>query len=190
MATNIEIAALGEANMANNNRGDITPAKMREVFGSMLDHLGGNIYYVNSSTTKQTATANTPLVLTNDGAGVLTVTDKRPHYLTAATFLSGNKLHFDELIDGTIINTRIEMELLTSANANVKISAVFRDSGGTEAFRLQFEELYYKSSGTHKKTSNFQFFMDTNITNGTMEIEYQSDTNSSVLWKSIMADIR
>jgi hypothetical protein len=82
------------------------------------------------------------------------------------------------------------MEFLTSANTNVKISAVFRDSVGTEAFRLQFEELYYKSSGTHKKTSNFQFFMDTNIVNGTMEIEYQSDNNSSVLWKSIMADIR
>lgn len=190
MATNIEIKALGEANMANNNSGDITPAKMREVFGSMLDHLGGNIYLVNSSVTLQTATANTPLLLTNDGAGVLTVTDKRPYYIEPAAFLVGNKLQFSDLKDGTIVNTRIEMELLTSANANVKITAVFRDSVGTEVFRLQFEELFYKSAGTHKKTSNFQFFMDTNITNGTMEIEYQSDTNSSVLWKSIMADIR
>jgi hypothetical protein len=107
MATNIEIQALGEANMPDNNTGFITPEKMREVFGSMLDHLGGNVYLVNSSATKQTATANTPLLLTNDGAGVLTVIDKRPHYLTPAAFLSGNKLHFDELIDGTVVNTRI-----------------------------------------------------------------------------------
>ena len=190
MATNIEIAELGAIKMASNGNGSITAADMREVFGSMLDHLGGSIYLVNSSTTPQSATAATPLVLTNDGLGALTVIDKRPHYITPSVFLSSNKIHMDELIDGTLINVRLEMEFVTGANTYAKLEAIFKDSTGTEAFRLQFEDLYYKSAGTHKKVSNFQFFMDDNITDGTLEFAYTSDTNSTALWKSIMADIR
>jgi hypothetical protein len=190
MATNIEIAALGEANLATNNVGNITALKMRETFGAMLDHLGGNIYLVNSSTTPQSATADIPLTLTNDGAGALTVITKRPHYITPSVFLSGNKIHFDELIDGTMINVRLEMAFTTGANTAIEIEAIFKDSGGTEAFRLQFEDLFYKEAKTHKKVSNFQFFMDDNITDGTLEFAYTSDSNSTALWKSIMADIR
>lgn len=190
MATNIEIKALGEANMADNNVGGITPLDMRTVFGSMLDHLGGNIYLVNSSTTPQTATAKTPILLANDGAGTLTVTSKRPWYITPSVFLSSNVIHMDELIDGTIVFLRIESEFVVPSNTQIKISAVFKDSGGTEAFRLQFEDVYYKGAGTKKKVSNFQFFMDTNITDGTMELIYESDTNTTALLKSIMADIR
>lgn len=190
MATNIEIAALGEANLATNNVGNITALKMRETFGAMLDHLGGNIYLVNSSTTPQSATANTPLTLTNDGAGALTITSKRPHYITPSVFLSGNKIHMDELIDGTLISVRLEMEFVTGSNTTAKLEAIFKDSTGTEAFRLQFEDLYYKSAGTHKKVSNFQFFMDDNIIDGTLEFAYTSDANSTALWKSVMADIR
>lgn len=190
MATSLEIAALGAANMPDNNSGDITPAKMRETFTSMLDHLGGNIYYTNSSTTKQTATAATPLTLTNDGIGSLSVSTKRPYYLTAGTFFANNKLQMADIKDGTVINVRLEFEFVTPANTEVEITAIFRDSEGTEAFRLQFEDVFYKASGTHKKVSNFLFFMDDNITDGTMELSYNSDTNTSVIWKSLMADIR
>ena len=188
--SNIEIKALGEANLADNNNGDITPLKMRETFGAMLNHLGGNVYLVNSSTTPQTANSNTPIILENDGAGALSVTKYRPHYLDASVFLAGNKIHTDDLINSTIVSMRLECEFVTSANTNAKLTAVFRDSLGVEAFRLQFEEVYYKSAATHKLTSNFQFFMDSNIENGTMEIVYESDTNSTAILKSIMADIR
>lgn len=188
--SNIEIKALGEANFADNNNGDITPLKMREVFNAMLNHLGGNVYLVNSSTTPQTADANTPIILENDGAGALSVTKYRPHYLDASVFLAGNKIHTDDLINSTIVSMRLECEFVTSANTNAKLTAVFRDSLGAEAFRLQFSELYYKNAATHKLTTNFQFFMDSNIENGTMEIVYESDTNSTAILKSIMADIR
>ena len=188
--TNIEIKALGEANMPDNNTKFITPAKMRETFGAMLNHLGGNVYLVNSSTTRQTLTAGVATLMTNDGAGALSVTAYRPHYLNPATFLSGNKIHFDEVANASIIFLRLEQEFVTSANTNVKVEVVFKNSGGTEAFRLQVEELYYKSAATHKKTTNFTCFMDTNITNGTMEILVTSDNNATGLLKSIMADIR
>lgn len=189
-STNIEIKALGEANLADNNNGDITPFKMRETFGAMLNHLGGNVYLVNSSTTPQTINANTPTILQNDGNGVLSRTVYRPHYLNADNFLQGNLIHFDDLINATIVSMRFECEFTTPSNTNVKLTAIFRDSVGTEAFRLQFEEVHYKSAATHKLTSNFQFFMDTNITDGTMELVYESDTNTSALLKSMMADIR
>lgn len=188
--TNIEIKALGEANMPDNNTKFITPAKMRETFGAMLNHLGGNVYLVNSSTTPQTLTAGVATLMTNDGAGALSVTAYRPHYLNAATFLSGNKIHFDEIANASIMFFRIEQEFVTGANTGIKVEVVFRDSVGTEAFRLQIEELYYKSAATHKKTTNFTCFMDTNITNGTMEIIATADTNATGLLKSIMADIR
>lgn len=190
MATNIEIAALGAANMPDNSSGFITPARMRDTFGAMLDHLGGNVYLVNSSTTPQSISADTPTILTNDGAGALSVSIYRPHYLSVSTFLSGNLIHMDDLLVGTLVNNRIECEFVTSSNTNISLTAVFRDSGGVEAFRLKFAEVYYKSAGTHKLTPNFQFFMDTNITNGTMEIVYESDNSSTAILKSIMADIR
>ena len=188
--SNIEIKALGEANLANNNEGDITPQKMRETFGAMLNHLGGNVYLVNSSTTPQTILANTPTILENDGQGALSITAYRPHYLNAATFLQGNLIHFDDLINSTIVSMRFECEFDVPANTNIKLTAIFRDTTATEAFRLQFEEVYYKSAAVHKLTSNFQFFMDTNIENGTMELVYESDTNSNAILKSVMADIR
>lgn len=188
--TNIEIKALGEANMPDNNTKFITPAKMRETFGAMLNHLGGNVYLTNSSTTPQTLTAGVATLMTNDGAGALSVTAYRPHYLSAATFLSGNKIHFDEVANASIMFFRIEQEFVTGANTGIKVEVLFKNSVGTEAFRLQIEELYYKSAGTHKKTTNFTCFMDTNITNGTMEILVTADANSTGLLKSIMADIR
>jgi hypothetical protein len=188
--TNIEIKALGEANMPDNNQGLITPAKMRETFGAMLNHLGGNVYFVNSSTTPQTLNAGVGTIMANDGAGALSVTTFRPWYLDTATFLSGNKIHFDDVANASIMFFRIESQFVTGANTNIKVEVVFRDSVGTEAFRLQIEELYYKSSGTHKKTTNFTCFMDSNITNGTMEIVVTADTNATGLLKSIMADIR
>ena len=191
MATNIEIAALGEANMPDNNDGLITPAKMREVFGAMLDHLGGNVYLANSSTTKQTVVASTPLTLTNDGASALTITAYRPHYLTVSTFWDGSKIHFDEIANGSIIFLRIEMGLNVPANSTSKVTAVFKDSLGVEAFRLQFVNRYFKSAGTDiSETYNFQCFMDTNITNGTMELVYESDSNGGAILKSLMVDIR
>ena len=191
MATNIEIAALGEANMPDNNDGLITPAKMREVFGAMLDHLGGNVYLANSSTTKQTVVASTPLTLTNDGASPLSVTTYRPHYLTVSTFWDGSKIHFDEVQAGSIIFLRIEMGLNVPANSTTNIAAVFKDSLGAEVFRLQFVNRYFKSAGTNiSETYNIEFFMDTNIENGTMELVYNSDSNGGAILKSLMVDIR
>ena len=191
MATNIQIEALGQANMPDNNEGFITPAKMRELFGAMLDHLGGNIYLANSITTKQTVVASTPLTLTNDGASPLSVTTYRPHYLTVSTFWDGSKIHFDEVQAGSIIFLRIEMGLNVPANSTTNIAAVFKDSLGAEVFRLQFVNRYFKSAGTNiSETYNIEFFMDTNIENGTMELVYNSDSNGGAILKSLMVDIR
>jgi hypothetical protein len=191
MATNIQIEALGQANMPDNNEGFITPAKMRELFGAMLDHLGGNIYLANSSTTKQTVVASTPLTLTNDGASPLSVTTYRPHYLNVATFWDGSKIHFDEIQVGSIMFLRIEMGLNIPANSTTTIAAVFKDSEGSEAFRLAFVNRYFKSANTNvSETYNIEFFMDTNIENGTMELVYNSDSNGGAILKSLMVDIR
>lgn len=190
MATNIEIAALGAANMADNNRGDITPAKMRELFGEMLTHLGGNVYWVNNDTTYHTISADTETQLTFDFVGGYSVDKYRPSYITTADLIGTNKIQWDGILNASFISVRLEFDINHAANSKTKLLARIKNSSGTQVFDLQFEDLYYKSSGTSSKTSNFFIFMDDDIQGGSMEIYAECDNDTDIKWKSLLIDIR
>lgn len=190
MASNIQIAALGETNMPDNNTGFITPAKMRELFGSMLTHLGGNLYWVNNDTAYHTIPASVETQLTFDFVGGYSVDAYRPAYITTADLIGTNAITFDGILNASFISIRVEFDINHASNSKLQLLARMKNSSGTQVFDLQFEDLYYKSAATASKTSNFFIFMDEDIQGGSMELYALSDNDVNIKWKSLLIDIR
>jgi len=190
--SNIEIKALGEANMPDNNTKFITPAKMRETFGAMLNHLGGNLYFTNASTTPQTITADTETKLTGDfNTTGYKVTKYRPWYLDADYIVGvDSAVKFRDLKMASFVSVRFEVQLTVPANTEVQIIARAKNSSGTKVFDINVEDLYFKSAVTRTKTSNFFFFMDSDIEDGSLEIYVDADNDVNAIWQSFLIDMR
>ena len=187
--TNTEFYNLIQSNITDNTTGDITPLKLRALLDDISNRIGGNVYYANSSSTHQSLPSGVETTLTNDGASGFTVTQYKPHYADIALW-SNNRVHFDDLINGSTINTRLELEFVTGANTEIEVEAIFYGSVGVEVFRLLVEDVFYKASGTHSKTVTFDWFMDSNITNGYMLIKSKPDSTITGLLKSIYLDVQ
>ena len=189
--SNIEIKALGEANMPDNNTKFITPAKMRETFGAMLNHLGGNLYFTNADST-QSITADTETKLTGDfNTTGYKVTKYRPWYVDADYIIGADsKIQLRDMRKASFVSIRFEVNITVPANTKVQILARAKNSSGTKVFDINVEDLYFKSAVTRTKTSNFFFFMDDDIENGTMELYIKSDNNISATWQDFLIDMR
>lgn len=185
--TSTQLKALQDANLATNDAKEITAAKLREVTAEMLKSHGGVVYYVNSTTTKQSATGGVELQLTHDASGY-TVTTYKPYFVSGDLF-SSNVIQLSELENGSVVNFRFEGEVVTPNATEVKFIAKVKNSSGTVVFELPFLDLYFKSSGTHPCVANNFLFMDTDIEDGTVEFYYESDNDSTVLWKNIVINI-
>ena len=190
--SNIEIKALGEANMANNNEGDITPQKMRETFGAMLNHLGGNLYYTNADLTPQSISASTETRLLGDfNTTGYKVTAYRPHYVDPNFLIGADSLiQLRDFKPASFVSVRFEVQLTVPSNSEVQIIARVRNAGLSQVFDINVEDLFFKSAVTRTKTSNFFFFMDSDIEDGTLEILALSDSNISTVWQSFLIDAR
>ena len=189
--SNIEIKALGEANMPDNNTKFITPAKMRETFGAMLNHLGGNLYFT-SEDGAQSITADTETKLTGDfNTTGYKVTKYRPWYVDADYIIGADsKIQLRDMRKASFVSIRFEVNITVPANTKVQILARAKNSSGTKVFDINVEDLYFKSAVTRTKTSNFFFFMDDDIENGTMELYIKSDNNISATWQDFLIDMR
>ena len=185
--TSQEIKALQDSNLATNDSHEITAAKLREVTTELIKNDGGVVYYVNSSTTPQTATANVQLKLTHDAAGY-TVNTYKPYYIENS-LLSSNAIQLSELPNGAVVNFRFEGTVNTPNSTEVKFAVKVKNSLGTEVFTLPFLDLYFKTAGDHACVSSNFFFVDTDIENGTVEFYYTSDNSSTVLWKNLVINV-
>lgn len=189
--SNIDIKALGEANLANNNNGDITPQKMRELFGDMLNHLGGNLYYTNVAGA-QSIPADTETKLTGDfNTTGYKVTKYRPWYVDADYLIGADSLiQLRDFKPASFVSMRFEVSLTVPSNSEVQIIARVRNSSGVKVFDVNVEDLFFKNGITRTKTSNFFFFMDSDIENGTIEIVVDADSPVSATWQSFLIDAR
>lgn len=185
--TSTELKALQDANLATNDAKEITAAKLREVTTEFVKNHGGVVYYVNGSTTLQSATGGTPIQLTHNASGY-TVTTYKPYYVTNP-LLSSNAIQLSELPNGSVVNFRFEGSVVTPNSTEVKFTLRVKNSSGTTVFELPFLNLYFKTAGTHACVASNLFFMDTDIEGGTAEIYYQSDNSSTVLWKNVVINI-
>ena len=189
--SNIEIKALGEANMPDNNTKFITPAKMRETFGAMLNHLGGNLYFT-SADGAQSITADTETKLTGDfNTTGYKVTAYRPWYVDADYIVgTDSAIQLRDMKNASFVSMRFEVNLSVPANTAVQIIARAKNSSGTKIFDINVEDLYFKSAVTRTKTSNFFFFMDTDIEDGTLELYINADNDVDAIWQSFLIDMR
>ena len=189
--SNIEIKALGEANMPDNTSKLITPAKMREVFGSMLNHLGGNLYYTSAIGAMTVPSGVETKLLGEFNTTAYKVTQYRPYYVDP-DFLIGadSSVKLRDLRPASFVSFRFEVTLTVPSNTEVILLARAKNSLGQQVFDINVEDLYFKNGTTRTKTSNFFFFMDSDVENGTLEIYAQSDNEIQANWKSFLIDAR
>ena len=185
--TSQEIKALQDSNLATNDANEITAAKLREVTTELIKNDGGVSYYVNSTTTPQSATTDVQIQLTHDAAGY-TVTTYKPYYVTSP-LLSGNAIQLSELPNGAIVNFRFEGEAIVPNATEVKFTTKVKNSSGDVVFTLPFLDLYFKTAGTKPCVANNFFFVDTDIAGGSVEFYYTADGNSTVLFKNLVINI-
>lgn len=185
--TSTELKALQDANLATNDAKEITAAKLREVTTEFVKNDGGVVYYVNGSTTPQSATGGAPVQLTHNASGY-TVTTYKPYYITNP-LLASNAIQLSQIPNGSIVNFRFEAEVVTPNATEVKFTVKVKNSSGTVVFELPFLDLYFKSADTHPCVASNMFFMDTDIEGGAAEFYYESDNNSTALWKNIVINV-
>jgi len=185
--TSQEIKDLQDTNLATNDAHEITAAKLREVTTELIKNDGGVVYYVNGNTTPQSASSGVELRLIHDSAGY-TVSTYKPYYIVDP-IISNNSIQLNQLPNGAVVNFRFEGQVNTPNSTEVRFFIKVKNSLGAEVFTLPFLDLYYKTSGTHTCVASNFFFIDSDISNGTVEFYYKSDSNSTVLWKNIVINI-
>jgi len=189
--SNIEIKALGEANLLDNNDKLITPAKLREVFGVMLHHLGGNLYFTNAGGGLTVPAATETKLIGDFNTTGYKVTEYRPWYVDADYIVGANStVQLRDFKMASFVSFRFEVGLTVPSNTEVQILARVKNSLGQKVFDINVEDLVFKSAATRTKTSNFFFFMDSDIENGTLEIYVQSDNEIQATWQSFLIDAR
>lgn len=135
------------------------------------------------------STATTPIsitggagftYLTNDELGSFTNKTYPPTGVTDVWDASNNRFDFGELILGSEMRYRIDLEYTTlSANQEVEL-AIELAIGGTP-YTLNVSSDYYKTAGTHQLTIYNSVYMgDTNTLNNYAKFKVQSANNVDV----------
>lgn len=188
--TNTELQALREATIVPNNIRQITASKLNAVLDELINKAGGWLNYNNSSETVQVVQGNVETQLTNDGAGVQTVTTYKPHFVDGE-MLSNNSINLSGLPLGAIVHGRFSANLITTSNhTEIRLTAKFKDSEGQIVTEYPFGNVQYKNQGNHTINRMGMFFVTEDFSDGTIEFYAESDENFNILWTDITLDIR
>lgn len=184
-----QLKVLQDLNLATNSNNAITAAKLREFTVELIKKAGGWLFYQNSSSTKQSITADTETLLTNDGAGDETLTTYKPYYLESA-LLSSNAIQLSELELGTLVHGRFSSQITTTSNnTEIKLRAKFKNSGGTVIATYDFANIAFKDQGNHSINQTGIFFVANGFENGSIEFYAEADQNFQILWTDLTLDV-
>ena len=185
-----QLKALQDLNLATNSNNAITAAKLREFTTDLIKGIGGWVFYQNSSSTKQSITADTETQLTNNGAGAETLLTYKPYYVESA-LLSSNAVQLSELALGSIVHGRFSSQITTTSNnTEIKLRAKFKNSGGTVISTYDFANIAFKNQGNHSINQTGVFFVANGFENGSIEFYAEADHNFQILWTDLTLDIR
>lgn len=185
-----QLKALQDVNLATNDAHEITAAKLREFTTELIKGVGGWVFYQNSSTTKQSLTADTETLLTNNGAGAETLITYKPYYVENA-LLSSNAIQLSELALGSIVHGRFSSQITTTANnTEIKLRAKFKNSEGAVISTYDFANIAFKDTGDHSINQTGIFFVANGFENGSIEFYGEADQNFQILWTDLTIDIR
>lgn len=187
--TSTQLKALQDANLATNDAKEITAAKLREFTTELIKKAGGWVFYQNSSSTKQSITADTETLLTNDGAGAETLLTYKPYFVENA-LLSSNAIQLSELPLGTIVHGRFSSSITTTANnTEIKLRAKFKDSEGAVISTYNFANIGFKSQGDHSINETGIFFVANGFEGGSIEFYAEADEAFQILWTDLTLDV-
>lgn len=185
-----QLKTLQDVNLATNDAHEITAAKLREFTTELIKGVGGWVHYQNSSSTKQSISANTETQLTNNGAGASTLITYKPYYVVNA-LLSSNAIQLSQLTLGSIIHGRFTSQITTTANnTEIKLKAKFKNSGGTVLSTYDFANVAFKTTGDHSINQTGIFFVANGFENGSIEFYAEADHSFQILWTDLTLDIR
>lgn len=184
-----QLKALQDLNLATNSNNAITAAKLREFTVELVKKAGGWFFYQNSSTTKQSISADTETLLTNDGAGDETLSTYKPYYVENA-LLSSNAIQLSELPLGTIVHGRFSSQITTTSNnTEIKLRSKFKNSAGAVIATYDFANVAFKFQGNHSINQTGIFFVANGFENGSIEFYAEADHSFQILWTDLTLDV-
>lgn len=186
--TSTQLKALQDTLLADNNQGEITPQDVRDVFTELIKKSGGWADYSNSAVDLQTISASTWTQLTNDGAGALTKTDYKPYYTTS--LFNSNSVDLTDIPEGTVITLRNDITLnILSNNTDVLFRVKFKNEIGTEVFTQLYDYRAFKTQGQLSGVNFFEFYVGSDILNGSVELEINADHEIGAKWNGVFITI-
>jgi hypothetical protein len=183
--TSTQLKALQDSNLATNNARQITAEKLREVTTELIKKSGGWGDYNNSSATFQTIPGNDEgtiwTKLENNGQGLLTNENYLPYYTTS--LFSNDAVDLTNIPEGTVLTVRFDIELsILSNNTDVLFRVKFKNSAGAEVYTSLYDYRAFKITGTLRGVNFYEFYVGSDIVDGSMEIELQCDNEMQALW--------
>ncbi len=121
--------------------------------------------------------ADTPTLLTNDGAGANTELD----YVLSGIDIydtSTNEFTFDDIPLGSTVGIRIDLEVTT--NSNNEQMNVFLDFGGGLFTLPWVADVQYKFSGAHRVVAFDKFYVGEAVRDNTAKVYVELDGSGSV----------
>jgi len=184
--TSTQLKALQDSNLATNNTRQITAEKLREVVTELIKKSGGWGDYNNSvGQPVQTIPDNnseTPWTkLENDGQGLLTNENYLPYYTTS--LFSNSAIDLTNIPEGTVLTIRFDIELsILSNNTDVLFRVKFKNSAGAEVYTSLYDYRAFKTTGTLRGVNFYEFYVGSDIVDGSMEVELQCDNEIQAFW--------
>lgn len=144
---------------ADNEAGNISAADLRSVVTEIIKTNGGHVFYPNAVATKQSIPADVWTELTLDNSSPEKSDLYKPYYQTQDIITGTGKYDILEIPLGTVINNRFQFEMDTSVNnTEVKFRGRVYDSGDNLLFSFIFNNLGFKTAGSHTIAPHLMIF--------------------------------
>ena len=186
--TSTQLKELQDGNLATNNAKQITAEKLREVTTELIKKSGGWGDYNNSQSSLQAIPGGTWLQLENDALGSLTNESYLPYY--KSSLFSANAILLADIPEGTVITVRNDITLnITSNNTDVQFRVKFKNSAGVEVYSSIYDFRTFKSAGQLSGVNFYEFYVGSDIVDGTAEFEVYGDHNFEARWNGTFITI-
>lgn len=150
-------------------------------YGSLRGGYADYADSVTSGTPIAVAASAGYVTLTNNGLGVFTNTEHLPTNVSKFYNTSTNAFDFSELNVGDQVFVRVDIDIVVATNNTMISLDLFLGTGGG-AYKLNFDNINYKSAGTYKICRCLPIYMgDSNTKDNPAFFKVDTDTDCHVI---------